>query len=63
MAKTPSPGARSAIVIAAIAFVLPGCATNRVLSARSQARDAKVRIAVNEETNEVDQRGCAPAQS
>jgi hypothetical protein len=23
----------------------------------------KVRIAVNEETNEVDRRGCAPAQS
>src|SRR4030095_5838780 len=27
MARTPSPGARSAIVIAAIAFVLAGCAT------------------------------------
>ena len=29
MARTPSPGARSAIVVAAIAFVLTGCATNR----------------------------------
>ncbi len=27
MARTPSPGARSAIVIAAVAFVLTGCAT------------------------------------
>ena len=31
MAKTPSTGARSAIVIAAIAFVLTGCATNRAM--------------------------------
>jgi esterase/lipase superfamily enzyme len=31
MARTPSPGARSAIVIAAIAFVLTGCATNLAL--------------------------------
>ena len=31
MARTPSPGARSAIVIAAIAFVLTGCATNRTM--------------------------------
>ena len=30
-ATTPSPGARSAIVIAAIAFVLTGCATNRAM--------------------------------
>jgi esterase/lipase superfamily enzyme len=29
--RTPSPGARSAIVIAAIAFVLTGCATNRTM--------------------------------
>jgi esterase/lipase superfamily enzyme len=28
---TPSPGARTAIVIAAIAFVLTGCATNRAM--------------------------------
>ena len=31
MARTSSPGARSAIVIAAIAFVLTGCATNRAM--------------------------------
>jgi len=31
MARTPSPGARSAIVIATIAFALTGCATNRAL--------------------------------
>jgi len=31
MARASSPGARSAIVIAAIAFVLTGCATNRAM--------------------------------
>src|SRR4029450_2147457 len=30
-ATAPAPGARSAIVIAAIAFVLSGCATNRAM--------------------------------
>ena len=31
MARTSPPGARSAIVVAAIAFVLTGCATNRAM--------------------------------
>jgi esterase/lipase superfamily enzyme len=31
VARTPSLGARSAIVVTAIAFVLTGCATNRAM--------------------------------